>query len=288
MTVSQMLIEYDETGLPVPVVPDEPVLVPENPLAGYAFSLEDLELVADELQELEGDEFDEGEVGEYAADGGEQELEAYQSSDEDHVGEETDPDSIPDSPGEYCMPSVRGFSFEELPELDIEFLKGYLDILHAGQVPQRVVSNLLTYFAHNRLNMNEYVNEFDRAATKEAKQTLLAEWGSQYQHNIALINAHLMDQSFFADGSGELFVSARTPDGGRLINNPHIAKYFARMATRSERYVEEEFAIDGNEIDELNELMGRDIQEFQWGKWRNTNMSPSDRLLQLTRKMEAA
>src|SRR5262252_6028699 len=67
-----------------------------------------------------------------------------------------------------------------------------------------------------------------------------------------------------AAGVGELIVGACTADGQRLINNPIIARYFARMAMRSERYLEEEAVIDGNEVAELEDLMNHDIDEFRY------------------------
>jgi hypothetical protein len=102
--------------------------------------------------------------------------------------------------------------------------------------------------------------------------------------DIEAINANLRK---LPDGIGETIISARLPGGARLINELPIAQHYASLEVSGEVEQEWEAGDVASEYEELIQLMNTDIREFQQGKWRGRNISPSDRMLEIDRNRAA-
>jgi hypothetical protein len=216
-----------------------------------------------------------------------EEPEVNQAADLDE-GEDADPDHVPDRPGEYCLPSVPGFDWNALPDFEMPIVGQYLEVFYKHQLPQGVVSDLLTLFAQNRINAQAIIGKMDHAHTDEIQAELMAEWGADFRPLLDAVKAHLKDETLFPEGSGDLIAAARLPDGSRLVNHAHIMRYLARVAARSDRYIAEETEDESAEVASLNQLMATDIGEFQQVRQfgPNRDQTGSERLYALMKKRE--
>jgi hypothetical protein len=122
--------------------------------------------------------------------------------------------------------------------------------------------------------------ERDRLEAKAAKAELREEWGHDYEKNINAIEANLKNQGLFPDGFGEEIVAARRADGTRLINHPTVPRFLAGLEVSGDD-------ADASEYEELTRLMNTDISEFMGGRWKGSNQTPSDRMLEIERQRTA-
>jgi hypothetical protein len=83
-------------------------------------------------------------------------------------------------------------------------------------------------------------------------------------------------------GVGELLVAARLSDGSRLINDRNMVRWLLTRKGSEENLVDVT-----SEYDELIQLLKSNITEFQGGRWKGTNQTPSDRMLEIERERVA-
>ena len=127
----------------------------------------------------------------------------------------------------------------------------------------------------------------DQNMTSATRKQLKAELGDDYLPQLMALDAMLKDPTIFEDGAGEYLVLARV-DGQRVLNIAPVARGLMKLASRSGRYIAEETADDTEELNSLTLLMNENIDQFRYGRWRHTNMTPSDRMLEIRRKQGAA
>jgi hypothetical protein len=157
---------------------------------------------------------------------------------------------------------------------------------------EQITGAMRWYFDTTAADLRQMVSERDdrhRQQRRETRAELIAEHGDNAQLNVTLdaIESLLQDPLHFPNGEGEMIVGAEY-NGQRIINNPAIANFLAKMARRTGYATEEATTKILAEIAKLEEQRDNDIQEHQWKRmWGpDRTMTGSERWLELQRKLE--
>lgn len=131
---------------------------------------------------------------------------------------------IPDTPEKYDFGLPKDI---ELTELDNKMLTGWAAKAHAAHATPDQVKAGVAAFMETRAAIVQQQEEANAAAKASAIEELRAEWGHDYQENMAGLKSML--GSFDSEASTAL-LSARTGDGVQILNIPAVARALASHA----------------------------------------------------------
>lgn len=197
--------------------------------------------------------------------------------------------NIPTEAGDY---EIAKFPGHQWTEADIPVLDSFKEAAHAANFTQEQLNAATGWFVQRqeeaRQELAERQMQLDRQDTQATRNLLRDQLEGDFGPSLTLMDRFLKDNDVFPEGIGEAIISARTADGHRLINNPAIAKFLIESARREygdgAMITGQAAEAMNSEESELEKLLNTNIDEFQNGKWRNTGISPSERMLEISRQ----
>lgn len=137
---------------------------------------------------------------------------------------------IPDTPQDYDVPILLDGKYEDLDEFGKASIDAFRGTFHELDMPPEHADRIMSVANEVALQQMERQAETDAMRQEETEDALRVGWGADYKKNIVL-NARFM-QDKLGDG-WQSFVTARTPEGVRLADDPKFNRFINRMA-RSE------------------------------------------------------
>lgn len=198
---------------------------------------------------------------------------------------------IPDEAKAYDIPKVAGHQWTEA---DAPVLDSFKEAAFKGNFTQAQLNAATTWYAGAveaaKQQVVERQTQTDRSDTKTAREELRTQLEGDFGPSMEVMGRLLKDPDVFPDGTGELLVTARTPDGRRIINNPAIAKAlieFARSTYGEGSMVTGQVAeAMASEEKELEALMNTDISTYMNKPWKNTGKTGTERYYEIMKKKE--
>ena len=184
---------------------------------------------------------------------------------------------VPDDPTDYSAPAIDGI------EWDAEALSPILEAVHAHNIPQAAVADALAKYAERVKEQQTEIRQRDRenakavraefseaeiAAVKSAARAMPAELRKML-NTARLARRH----------------QACEPARGPPTDRRGLRRHDRRGPSRDPNNRTRGTMLQA-ELAELHALRDRDISAY-WGKWKNTGISGSDRVLQITRELGA-
>ena len=172
---------------------------------------------------------------------------------------------IPETPGGYDVPILLDGRYDELDDFGKASIDAFRGTFHELDMPPEHASRIMTVANEVAMKQMERQAEADAARQEETEDALRADWGADYRKNITL-NARFMQDRL---GDGWLsFVTARTPEGMRLADDPKFNRFINQMA-RAEggTVLEAGEAVAGlnvqARIDEIRKIMSTDYPKYK-------------------------
>ena len=137
---------------------------------------------------------------------------------------------IPETAEDYDVPILLDGKYEDLDEFGKASINAFRGTFHELDMPPEHAEKIMSVANDVALKQMERQAETDAMRQEETEDALRVDWGADYKKNIAL-NARFM-QDKLGDG-WQSFVTARTPEGLRLADDPKFNKFINQMA-RSE------------------------------------------------------
>jgi hypothetical protein len=126
---------------------------------------------------------------------------------------------------------VAGYEIDKMEGLvigdqDRPILDQFLADAHAANMPKSVIEhNVQSYFKIRNAEV-QAIAERDSETKTEAMQALMQEYGGEYKRNLTMLGNYL---STLPDGLGDLIMSARSPEGVLLGNDPRVVRHYVGL-----------------------------------------------------------
>lgn len=141
---------------------------------------------------------------------------------------------IPEAPDGYLEALPDGLV---IGDEDKDLVGGFLESAHAKNMnPEQVASAINWYYEEQEKQVTAQI-EADRAFRKDAEDALRGEWGGEYRANVNAIANFLSSTPVLSEGEdgekitlGAALMDARLPDGTKVGDNPHTAKFLLNLA----------------------------------------------------------
>jgi len=172
---------------------------------------------------------------------------------------------IPETAGDYDVPLLLDGKYEDLDEFGKASIDAFRGTFHELDMPPEHAEKIMSVANDVALNQMERQAETDALRQEETEDALRTDWGADYRKNIAL-NARFMHDRL---GDGwQSFVTARTPKGLRLADDPKFNKFINQMARSEGGSVLQtgETAAGHNvqaRIEEIRKIMSTDYSKYK-------------------------
>lgn len=172
---------------------------------------------------------------------------------------------IPETARDYDVPILLDGKYEDLDEFGKASIDAFRGTFHELDMPPEHAEKIMSVANDVALQQMERQAETDAMRQEETEDTLRMDWGADYKKNIAL-NAQFM-QDRLGD-SWQSFVTARTPEGLRLADDPKFNKFINQMARAEGGTVLQtgETAAGHNvqaRIEEIRKVMSTDYSKYK-------------------------
>ncbi len=172
---------------------------------------------------------------------------------------------IPETAQDYDVPILLDGKYEDLDEFGKASIDAFRGTFHELDMPPEHAGKIMSVANEVALQQMERQAETDAARQEETEDTLRMDWGADYRKNIQL-NAQFM-QDRLGD-SWQSFVTARTPEGLRLADDPKFNKFINQMARSEGGTVLQtgETAAGHNvqaRIEEIRKIMSTDYSKYK-------------------------
>ncbi len=172
---------------------------------------------------------------------------------------------IPETASDYDVPILLDGKYEDLDEFGKASIDAFRGTFHELDMPPEHAKKIMSVANEVALQQMERQAETDALRQEETEDTLRMDWGADYKKNIAL-NAQFM-QDRLGD-SWQSFVTARTPEGLRLADDPKFNKFINQMARSEGGTVLQtgETAAGHNvqaRIEEIRKIMSTDYSKYK-------------------------
>lgn len=137
---------------------------------------------------------------------------------------------IPETASDYEVPILLDGKYEDLDEFGKASIDAFRGTFHELHMPPEHADKIMSVANDVAVQQMERQAETDAMRQEETEDALRMDWGADYKKNIQL-NAQFM-QDRLGD-SWQSFVTARTPEGMRLADDPKFNKFINQIA-RSE------------------------------------------------------
>ncbi len=134
---------------------------------------------------------------------------------------------IPETPQDYDVPILLDGKYEDLDEFGKASIDAFRGTFHELDMPPEHAEKIMSVANDVALRQMERQAETDAVRQEETEDALRVDWGADYKKNIVL-NARFM-QDKLGDG-WQSFVTARTPEGVRLADDPKFNRFINQMA----------------------------------------------------------
>jgi len=134
---------------------------------------------------------------------------------------------IPQTASDYDVPILLDGRYEDLDEFGKASIDAFRGTFHELDMPLEHADKIMSVANDVALQQMERQAETDAMRQEDTEDTLRMDWGADYKKNIQL-NAQFM-QDRLGD-SWQSFVTARTPEGLRLADDPKFNKFINQMA----------------------------------------------------------
>jgi len=131
---------------------------------------------------------------------------------------------VPEKVDDYLAELPEGLVIgEEEKGLVEDFLKD----MHGKDIPKKFVQEALAWNQKQKELQQDALFEANTQAKQLTEDTLRTEFGNEYRANLNQVKALL---SSAPDGAGDLLMSAQTPEGVALFNNPGVIRWLVNLA----------------------------------------------------------
>ena len=172
---------------------------------------------------------------------------------------------IPETAQDYDVPILLDGRYEDLDEFGKASIDAFRGTFHDLDMPPEHADKIMSVANDVALQQMERQAETDAMRQQETEDALRMDWGAEYKKNIQL-NAQFM-QDRLGD-SWQSFVTARTPEGLRLADDPKFNKFINQMARSEGGTVLQtgETAAGHNvqaRIEEIRKIMSTDYSKYK-------------------------
>ncbi len=172
---------------------------------------------------------------------------------------------IPAAPEDYQVPILLDGKYEDLDEFGKTSIDAFRATFHELDMPPDHAEKIMSVANDVALRQMERQAETDAMRQEEAEDSLRTDWGADYRKNIAL-NAQFMQDRLGDDWQS--FVTARTPEGLRLADDPKFNKFINQLARAEGGTVLQagETSAGHNvqaRIDQIRKIMSTDYSKYK-------------------------
>ncbi len=172
---------------------------------------------------------------------------------------------IPETAKDYDVPILLDGKYEDLDEFGKASIDAFRGTFHELDMLPDHAEKIMSVANNVALKQMERQAETDAMRQEETEDALRVDWGADYKKNIAL-NAQFM-QDRLGDG-WQSFVTARTPEGLRLADDPKFNRFINQMARSEGGTVLQagETAAGHNvqaRIEEIRKVMSTDYSKYK-------------------------
>lgn len=172
---------------------------------------------------------------------------------------------IPEAAKDYDVPILLDGKYEDLDEFGKASIDAFRGTFHELDMPPEHAEKIMSVANDVALQQMERQAETDAVRQEDTEDSLRMDWGADYKKNIAL-NAQFMQDKL--GDSWQSFVTARTPEGLRLADDPKFNKFINQMARSEGGTVLQtgETAAGHNvqaRIDEIRKIMSTDYSKYK-------------------------
>lgn len=182
---------------------------------------------------------------------------------EDEVSAWRKANGVPESPGDYKIPEIKDYQWNEADE---SLISEFLQDAHKDGFPQKVVDSALKSVARLQQQQLQRIAEFDATNKERMEDELRTELGTEYRPRLKRIGRVLNDPEAFPDGIGPLIAAARDPNGVRLVDNP---SFFRWLDSYAELYKGESGLVSAEDVsamtsreEEIVKIMKSNLDEY--------------------------
>jgi len=172
---------------------------------------------------------------------------------------------IPETARDYDVPILLDGKYDDLDDFGKQSIDTFRSTFHELDLPPEHASKIMSVANEVALKQMERQAEADAVRQEETEDALRVDWGAGYRKNIRL-NAKFM-QDRLGDG-WQSFVTARTPEGSRLADDPKFNRFINQMARAEGGSVLQtgEATAGPNvqaRIDEIRKIMSTDYPKYK-------------------------
>ena len=172
---------------------------------------------------------------------------------------------IPETAKDYDVPILLDGKYEDLDEFGKASIDAFRGTFHELDMPPEHAEKIMSVANDVAVQQMERQAETDAIRQEDTEDSLRMDWGADYKKNIAL-NAQFMQDKL--GDSWQSFVTARTPEGLRLADDPKFNKFINQMA-RSEggTVLQTGETVAGHNvqarIEEIRKVMSTDYSKYK-------------------------
>ncbi|MEO1161546.1 MAG: hypothetical protein AAFW74_14040 [Pseudomonadota bacterium] len=172
---------------------------------------------------------------------------------------------IPETAKGYDVPILLDGKYEDLDEFGKASIDAFRGTFHELDMPPEHAEKIMSVANDVAVQQMERQAETDAMRQEDTEDSLRMDWGADYKKNIAL-NAQFMQDKL--GDSWQSFVTARTPEGLRLADDPKFNKFINQMARAEGGTVLQtgETAAGHNvqaRIEEIRKIMSTDYSKYK-------------------------
>lgn len=172
---------------------------------------------------------------------------------------------IPDDAKDYELPILLDGNYDELDDFGKESVDTFRGAFHELNLPPESASKIMTVANEVAMKQMERQAEQDAQRQEETEDALRTDWGADYRKNIQL-NAKFMEDKF--GDNWQSMITARTPEGLRLADDPKFNKFINDMARAEGGTILESGEVVAGQnaqarIDEIRKIMQSDYPKYK-------------------------
>ncbi len=172
---------------------------------------------------------------------------------------------VPETADGYDVPIPLDGKYEDLDEFGKASIDAFRGTFHELDMPPDHAEKIMSVANDVALKQLERQAETDAMRQEDTEDALRMDWGTDYRKNIAL-NAQFMQDRLGDDWQS--FVTARTPQGLRLADDPKFNRFINQMARSEGGTVLQtgETAAGHNvqaRIEEIRKIMSTDYSKYK-------------------------
>jgi hypothetical protein len=172
---------------------------------------------------------------------------------------------IPETATDYDVPILLDGRYEDLDEFGKASIDEFRSTFHELDMPPEHAQKIMSVANDVAFKQMERQAETDALRQEDTEDTLRMDWGADYRKNIAL-NARFMQDKL--GDSWQSLVTARTPEGLRLADDPKFNRFINQMARSEGGSVLQtgETAAGHNvqaRIEEIRKIMSTDYSKYK-------------------------